>query len=107
VALTGGCRQHAPNGRLDELLITNSRFNLDEDRGLVRIYGRVENTGDGFFRQVDVHALLRSAAQDNRGENTVPLDDIQPHEKRDFALTVTSAGRVKDVKLEIKGPETP
>jgi hypothetical protein len=102
-----GCRARAPQGKLDELFIGEHRFNIDEDRGLVRIYGRLDNAGAGRFREVEVHALLRSTSGDKRGENTIALADIKPHEQRNFALTVTSHARVSDVELEIKSPETP
>ena len=105
--LVGGCRAKAPTASLDELLIANRRFNIDEDRGLVRIFARVDNAGEGSFKRVEVHATLRSAGGDKRGENTMTLEDVKPHEKRVFALTVTSHGRVADVELEVAKPETP
>lgn len=105
--LVGGCRGKAPKGNLEELLIASRRFNIDEDRGVARIYARLDNTGAGRFRRVEVHAILRSAGGDKRGENTLTLEDLRPHEKRVFGLTVTSHGRVSDVELEITKPETP
>ena len=103
----GGCRGKAAKANLDELLIASRRFNIDEERGLARIYARLDNTGEGRFQRVEVHATLRSAGGDKRGENTLTLENIKPHEKRVFALTVTSHGRVSDVELEIAKPETP
>jgi len=105
--LAGGCRGKAAKANLEDLLIANRRFNIDEDRGLARVYARLDNTGEGSFKRVEVHATLRSAGGDKRGENTVTLENLKPHEQRVFALAVTSHGRVSDVELEIAKPETP
>lgn len=102
-----GCRAGAGKGDLKDLFISNRRYTIDETRGLVRVYGRLENTGRGRFGQVEVHAVLRSATGDKRGENSVILQNIQPQEKRTFSLTVTSHARAKDVFLEIRKPEQP
>jgi len=89
------------------LLISNERFNIDEDRGLVRVFARLQNAGPGRFRRVEAHATLRSASGAKRGENSAILENLQPGEKRDFALTITSHGRVADVDLEVRIPEGP
>ena len=102
-----GCLQRAPAGQISDLLISNRRFNIDNDRGLVRVVGRLQNTGPGKFRAVEVHAQLVSASGDRRGENSVLLERIKPGETRDFALTVTSHARVADVLLDVREPETP
>jgi hypothetical protein len=74
---------------------------------LVRIYGRLDNTGSGYFRRVEIQAVLRSRGRDKRGENTVLLENIQPRESRVFSVTVTAHGAVADVELEVTTPETP
>lgn len=102
-----GCLQRTPAGQLSDLLISNRRFNIDDDRGLVRVVGRIENTGAGRFRAVEVHALLVSAGGDRRGENSILLEHLRPGEKRDFALTVTSHARVSDVLLDVREPSKP
>lgn len=102
----GGCRAGGHRGTLDELFIGNHRFNIDEEGGVVRIYGRLDNAGEGHFSAVDVYATLRSAGGDSRGENKVELKDIKPHEQRPFALVVTSHDRVSDVELEIRSPSS-
>lgn len=102
-----GCRRGAGGGEFDDLTISSRRFNIDEDRGLVRIYGRLDNPGTGHFHRVEVHAILRSAGGDKRGENSVLLENVKPADKRTFALVVTSHGRVSDVELEVRNPVSP
>lgn len=89
------------------MLITNERFNIDEETGKVWVYGQLENLSASAFRQVEVHAILLSAARDKRGENSVKLQNIKPGEKRIFSLTATSHGRVASVDLEIAAPGPP
>lgn len=101
-----GCRQQTA-GDLQHLVIANRRFVIDADRNVVRVYGRLENTGDHRFRQVEVRALLKSPGGNRRGENLVVLENIAPHEKRTFSLSITSHSRVNDVILEIRQPEQP
>ena len=102
-----GCRGGAGRGDLKDLFVSNRRYNIDEQKGIVRVYGRLENTGQGHFKEVEVHAILRSARGEKRGENSVILQNIRPAEKRTFALTVTSHSRVSDVELQIRKPEQP
>jgi hypothetical protein len=102
-----GCRGGSRKGTLDELFVSNHRFNIDEQAGVVRIYGRLDNAGAGHFAAIDVYATLRSTNGDSRGENKVELKDIKPHEQRPFALVVTSHDRVSDVDLEVRSPSSP
>ena len=102
----GGCsRGHA--GKFEDLFISNQRYVIDADKGQVHIYGQLQNTGGGRFRQAEVHAVLRSAGGDKRGENSLILEHLQPQEKRLFAMTVTSHGRVARVDLSVRKPEAP
>lgn len=103
----GGCLGGAPKGTAADLFISNQRFNIDENRGLVRVYGRLDNTGTGHFAEVEIHAILRSAGGDKRGENNVTLVDLGPRERRNFAVTVTSHDRVSEVELEVRTPGQP
>lgn len=102
--ILSGCPTGSRRGALDELFISNQRFSIDEEGGIVRVYGRLDNTGDGHFAAIEVYATLRSTSGDSRGENKVELTDIKPREKRAFALVVTSHDRVADVDLEIRSP---
>lgn len=107
MVVLAGCRGGSRKGALDELFISNHRFNIDEQAGVVRIYGRLDNAGEGHFAAIDVYATLRSTSGDSRGENKVELKDIKPHEQRPFALVVTSHDRVSDVDLEVRSPSSP
>lgn len=104
--LAAGCRPQAA-GDLQELVIANRRFVIDSDRNVVRVYGRLENTGEHRFRQVEVRAFLKSTGGNRRGENMIILENIAPREKRTFALSITSHSRVNDVILEIRQPDQP
>ena len=103
----GGCRGRSAKGTAADLFISNQRFNIDEERGLVRVFGRLDNPGAGHFAKVEIHAILRSAGGDKRGENNVTLENLKPGERRNFALTVTSHDRVSDVELEVRTPGQP
>lgn len=109
VALAGalllvGCRGRNGAGEASELFVSNQRFNIDDERGQVRIFGRLDNGGAGRFERVEVHAILRSRGGDKSGENSVFLEHVQPQEKRPFALSVTSHGGVADVELQVRTP---
>lgn len=106
VLVVGGCRG-AVRANLNDLFISKQRYNLDENKGIVRIYAMIENTGQAHFKQVEVHAILRSAGGEKRGENNVLLQNIRPLEKRTFSLTVTSHAPASDVVLEIRKPVQP
>ena len=99
-----GCGAKGPPGDIAELYIPIHRFNIDEERGVVRIFARMENTGDGHFNEIQVRAILRSAGGNKRGENVLFLEDIKPRETRDFSILVTSHGRTQRVELSINDP---
>jgi hypothetical protein len=102
-ALTG-CPGRARKPNIADVFVSNQRFSIDNDRGLVQVYGRLDNTGQSRFRQVEVHAILRSAGGEKRGENSLLLQNIKPLEKRNFSLPVTSHSRATDVILEVREP---
>ncbi len=88
-----------PPGGVDDLFVTNKRFNIDNDAGVVRVYAQVENTGRGAVREARMEAILRSADGSKRGANNVILKDIAPGEKRDFSIVVTSHSKAADVEI--------
>ncbi len=88
-----------PPGSVDDLFVTNKRFNIDNEAGVVRVYARVENTGKGIVREAKMEATLRSADGSKRGANNVILKDIAPGEKRDFSIIVTSHSQAADVDI--------
>jgi hypothetical protein len=99
-----GCLRGS-RGQFEDLFVSNQRYVIGQDK--VSVYGELHNTGPGRFRQVEVRAVLRSSGGDKRGENSVFLENIQPQEKRLFALTVNNPGRVKRVEIEVRKPEAP
>lgn len=104
--LSPGCRGRKA-GDVAQLFISNQRQNIDDDRGEVLVYGRLENTGLGHFARVEIHATLWSRGGEKAGENSYFMENVQAREKRDFALKVTAHARVSDVDLEVRIPEGP
>lgn len=107
LTLLPGCRAHSGAGDVSQLLISNERHNIDDERGEVLIYGRLANTGPGRFPRVEVHATLWSRGGEKAGENSVFLENLQPRENRDFALKVTGHARVADLDLQVRIPKGP
>lgn len=107
VCLLGGCPRGGAKGNFDDLFVSKHRHVIDEKTENVSIYGELTNTGAGRFKQVEVRGVLRSPGGDTRGENSVILENIQPREKRLFALSVHSHGRVADVDIMIRKPTPP
>jgi len=93
------------SGKIEDLFITTQRHVIGADK--VYVYGQLDNSGTGRFRQIEVRAVLRSAGGDKLGENSVFLENIQPREQRLFALTANNPGRAKRVELEVRKPEAP
>ena len=105
VTLCGGCKRHN-GGKMSDLFISDQRYVIDDKREIVHVYGRLDNAGTGRFRQVEIGVALTSKSGGSRGENNVILQNIQPQEKRLFAVDVTSHGRVSGVELKIREPDT-
>lgn len=105
--LSGGCGGRGREGKIEDLFVSNERHVVDEEGGTVRVYGEVQNGGQGRVRQAAVYVILRSAGGETRGENNLILENIQPQEKRLFSLDVHSHGRVADVDVEVRKPEAP
>ena len=104
-AYLGGCGQRTPAGSVDDLFIANQRYNIDRDRGVVRVFAQVVNEGEGIVRQVKMEAVLYSAEGQKRGTNNVILTDIKPGERRDFAIMVTSHSHSERVAITPKEVE--
>ena len=104
-AYLGGCGQRTPVGSVDDLFIANQRYNIDRDRGVVRVFAQVVNEGEGIVRQVKMEAVLYSAEGQKRGTNNVILTDIKPGERRDFAIMVTSHSHSERVEITPKEVE--
>ncbi len=100
-----GCGPRYPAGSIDDLFVTNKRYNIDKDKGIVRVFAQLENTGAGLIREVKMEAVLLSADGDKRGTNNVVLKDIKPGEKRNFSIVVTSHSRGHKVEIVAKEVE--
>jgi len=105
LGLCGGCARGG-RGKISELFINNQRYVIDDTREVVHVFGRLDNTGQGRFRQVEIEVTLLSKTGGSRGENIVILQKIQPQEQRLFAVDVTSHGRVSEVVVKIREPNT-
>ena len=97
MTVLGAACSRTPPGSIDDLFVSNKRYNIDGD--VVRVYARVENTGEGIVREAKMEAILRSADGSKRGSNNVILKDIGPGEKRDFSVVVTSHSKAAVVEI--------
>ena len=102
-----GCRGGEDGGIVEDLFIRRYRCNIDENHGVVRVVGEVENKGKQPVAEVEVRAIPRSPSGSRRGENMTVLRNIKPGERRTFSLTVTSHGRAASVQLELTKPAAP
>jgi hypothetical protein len=99
VFLPAGCGLRYPAGSLDDLFVSNKRYVIDKDKGLVHAFARVENTGEGIIREVKMEAVIRSPDGNKRGTNNVILKDIKPGEKRDFSVVITSHSQGHTIEI--------
>jgi len=95
----GTACSRTPQGSVEDLFITNKRFNIDNDRGVVRVYARVENTGEGVVREAKMEVVLRSSDGNKRGTNNIILESLKPGEKREFSVAVTSHSQATEVEI--------
>ncbi len=102
-----GCRGKEDGGTVEDLFIRRYRCNIDENHGVVRVVGEVENKGKRPVAEVEVRAIPCSPSGSRRGENMTVLRNIKPGERRIFSLTVTSHGRATSVQLELTRPTAP
>lgn len=82
--------------------MSNKRYNVDRERGIVRVFAQVVNEGEGRVRQVKMEAVLLSADGQKRGTNNIILTNIEPGEERDFAIVVTSHSHSQRVEITAK-----
>ncbi len=100
--LLPGCGLRYPAGSIDDLFVSNKRYVIDKDKGVVYAFARVENTGDGIIREVKMEAVIRSPDGNKRGTNNTILKDIKPGEKRDFSVVITSHSQGHTVEITAK-----
>ncbi len=101
----GGCGPRYRAGSIEDLFVSKQRYNIDKDKGVVRVFAQVENTGEGLIREVKMEAVLLSADGDKRGTNNVVVENIKPGEKRNFSIAVTSHSRSHKVEIIAKEVE--
>lgn len=99
VGLAGGCG--GPRGSLDQLSVTQYRYNVDEGDGVVRVVGVVRNTGEERTPPADVVVTLVGRTGAQKGQNRTELPALAGGAQRRFALSVTPHGRVDDVRIAI------
>lgn len=96
-----GCRERA--GSLTKLVVTQYRYNLDEDHNLARVYGMVRNTGDKRTPPADIVATLRGRSGSLKGQDRTELTPLAAGEEREFSLEFASHGKISNVDIQIIG----
>jgi len=99
VALVGGCG--GPQGSLDQLSVTQYRYNVDESGSIVRVLGVVRNTGEERTPAAEVVVTLVGRTGSMKGQNRTDLPSLEGGGQHRFALGVTTHGRVDEVDITI------
>ncbi len=98
VAITG-CRDGA--GSLTKLVVSQYRYNLDEDHDLARVYGMVRNTGEKRTPPADIVATLRGRSGSLKGQDRTELAPLAAGEEREFSLEFVSHGKTSHVDIQV------
>ncbi len=98
------CLRRASLGTAEDVVVRRYRYNIDEDRNLVRVFGEVSNTGDGHVPAIVVKIVVRDRRYNKTGENIITLENIKPGERRTFSQTVTSHGGASKVECQVMEP---
>jgi len=88
-------------GTLDQLVVTQYRYNIDEAHDLTRVFGRVQNTGEKRVPAAEVVASLQSRSGALKGENRVPIPSLGAGETHDFSLDITMHGKATKVEIRV------
>lgn len=99
VALLTGCG--GPKGTLDQLSVTQYRYNLDEAGSVARVVGVARNTGEERTPAADIVVTLVGRTGAHKGQNRAELPSLDGGAEHRFALGVTAHGRVEDVHISI------
>jgi len=100
--LVAGCP--GPKGSLEQISVVQYRYNEDEDSDVVRVVGRVRNGGAERTPAGEIVVTLRSRTGSSRGSNRTELPALEAGEGHDFALAITSHGKVETVDIAIVPP---
>jgi len=88
-------------GALDQLVVTQYRYNTDETHDITRVYGRVDNTGDKRTPAADLVVTLRSRSGAMQGENRVAIPSLNGAETHEFSLNVEMHGEPVRVDMQV------
>ncbi len=100
--LVAGCP--GPKGSLEQISVVQYRYNVDEDSDVVRVLGQVRNGGAKRTPAGEVVVTLRSRTGSSRGSNRTELPPLEAGEEHQFALAITSHGKVETVDIAIVPP---
>ena len=98
---TGGLFGGRATGSLDQLVVTQYRYNTDETHDITRVYGRVDNTGDKRTPAADLVVTLRSRSGAMQGENRVAIPSLNGAETHEFSLNVEMHGEPVRVDMQV------
>lgn len=107
VVLAAGCG--GPQGSLDQVSVTQYRYNVDEAGNVVRVIGVARNTGEERTPAADVVVTLVGRTGSMKGQNRAELPSLEGGAEHRFALGVTAHGRVEDLQITIvpRGEQLP
>lgn len=99
IASMGGCG--GPRGSLEQLSVTQYRYNVDESGNIVRVLGVVRNSAEERTPTADIVVTLVGRTGAEKGQNRTELPSLDGGAEHRFALGVTAHGRVEDVQISI------
>lgn len=99
IASMGGCG--GPRGSLEQLSVTQYRYNVDESGNIVRVLGVVRNSAEERTPAADIVVTLVGRTGAEKGQNRTELPSLDGGAEHRFTLGVTAHGRVEDVQISI------
>lgn len=98
------CGCGGPKGSLDNVAVVQYRYNIDEENDIVRVLGLVRNTGEERTPPGEIVVTLRGRTGSLKGQNRCDLPPLEAGAKHEFALAVTSHGKVDAVEIDVVPP---
>ncbi len=102
--LGAGCS--GPKGALEQISVTQYRYNVDEDNNVVRVIGRARNGGEERTPEGEIVITLHGRTGSLKGSNRTELPSLEAGEEHRFSLAITSHGKVESVDIAIVPPGT-
>ena len=96
-----GCLGRGGAGTLDQLSVTQYRYNIDAEHDLVRVYGVVRNSGEGRTPAADLVVTLLGRSGSMKGQDRVEVPALRGGDEHEFALQITSHGRTSSLDMQI------